>query len=74
MKILKVDAFSAIVAATDMNDIQAANEMLKIVSNSILKDKKIKTFSPYIELKTKKEFNLFKRVLSTLDIQINEDL
>lgn len=57
--ILKIDAFTAIVEAMDANDIASANEMLKILSNSIAEDKHKKRSTSYVELKNAKQINLF---------------
>ena len=59
--ILKIDAFSAIVEATDANDIASANEMLKILSKSIAEDKNKKRSTSYVELKSTKQINLFQK-------------
>lgn len=59
--ILKIDAFSAIVEAMDANDIASANEMLKILSNSIAEDKHKKCSTSYVELKNAKQINLFNK-------------
>ena len=71
MKILRIDAFTAIACAIDKNRINEANQMLKIVSQSISNDKKKKTFSSYIEL-SHKEVNLFKSIMPTIDIYMIE--
>lgn len=67
MKILRIDAFTAIAYAMDKDKINEANQMLKIISKSISNDKKKKTFSSYIEL-SRKEVNLFKSVMPAIDI------
>lgn len=68
--ILKIDAFSAVVEAMDANDIASANEMLKILSKSIVEDKLEKRSTSYIELKNTKQINLFHKFNPT--IQYNE--
>ncbi len=68
--ILKIDAFSAVVEAMDANDIASANEMLKILSKSIVEDKHEKRSTSYIELKNTKQINLFHKFNPT--IQYNE--
>lgn len=65
IKITKIDAFSAITEAMDSNDIFSANEMLKIVSNSIFNDKKNRHYSSYIELKKQKDIHLFQKFVPT---------
>jgi hypothetical protein len=70
ISILKIDAFSAIVEAMDANDIASANEMLKILSNSIADDKHKKRSTSYIELKNTKQINLFHKYNPS--IQYNE--
>ena len=68
--ILKIDAFSAVVEAMDANDIASANEMLKILSKSIVEDKHEKRSTSYIELKNTKQINLVHKFNPT--IQYNE--
>lgn len=64
--ILKIDAFSAVVEAMDANDIASANEMLKILSKSIVEDKHEKRSTSYIELKNTKQINLFHKFNPTI--------
>ncbi len=63
MKISKIDAFSAAAVAIDIGDLKTANSILKILSNSIDKDKKDNTFSAYIEIQ-KKMKNFLKTFLN----------
>lgn len=64
--ISKIDAFSAIVEAMDIDDVYSANEMLKIISKSIADDKNHKRSTPYVELKNNKQINLFKKFNSSI--------
>lgn len=63
IKISRLDAFSEIIKATENNETNKANQMMAIVAKSIENDKKNNTFSEYIELRTKKEKNLFKDII-----------
>lgn len=62
-KISRVDAFYEITNAMRNNDMEKANSMLKIVTESITFDKNNNTFSEYIELKGKKQESLFKNII-----------
>lgn len=62
MKVKRLDVFSAISIAVDENKIKEANKLLKIVSNSISKDKINRTFSSDIEI-SKKDFYIIKNIM-----------
>lgn len=62
-RISRMEAFVEITKAMDNNKVEKANEMFRIVTESIAADKKNDTFSEYIELKNKKQEMLFKDIL-----------
>lgn len=62
-KISRVIAMSEIMNKIEENNYNDANKMMKIVSNSIKKDKKNNKYSAYIYLKNKKEALLFKNFI-----------
>lgn len=62
-RILKVDALNTMVEYINSNNYEAANEILKIISRSQVKDKKNNIISDYMELNSKKEEKYFKKEL-----------
>lgn len=62
-KIARIDAFYEITKAIKTGDIDKANAMFKVVTDSIASDKDNNTFSEYIKLKGKKQELLFKNIL-----------
>lgn len=59
-KISRVDAFLGIVEAIDSGQSKRANQMMKVVENSIRSDKRNKEYSSNIELK-RDEKSLFSK-------------
>ncbi len=57
--ISKIHAFQSVAEAMDKNDYKTANEILSIINREIMKEKKKKTFSENIQLKSKKEEKIF---------------
>ena len=64
VKIDKLDAFSLVIEAIESGDEKTANEIMRIITKSISKDKKNNKFSTEIELNGKKEEKYFKKLLS----------
>ena len=62
-RVSRIDAFNEIARLIEENDFTRANEMLKILGDSIKKDKEDNTYSEYIELKNKREEMLFMRII-----------
>lgn len=60
IKILKTDAFNLVAKALENDDEKSANDILQIISKSIIKNSNQIIFSPYIEIKDKKEIKIFK--------------
>ena len=60
IKVSKTDAFNLVAKALENDDEKSANDILQIISKSILKDSNQLIFSPYIENKDKKEIKVFK--------------
>lgn len=60
-KVSKLEAFYEITKAMNNNEIDRANAMFKIVSESISSDNN--SFSEFIELKGKKQEQLFKDII-----------
>lgn len=65
-QIAKIDAFQCVVDAMEDGDYKAANEILEIISKSNEKDRRNKTFTGKIELKSKKEIKLFQKYKITI--------
>lgn len=72
IKVLKTDAFLGVAKALEKNDSQTANDILKIISKSIQKDKSKITFSPYIEISDKRDMRIIKKSMSKYGIEIEE--
>lgn len=64
MQILKTEAFNLVAKALEHNDEKSANAILQIISSSILKTNSIVSFSPYIEVKGKKEVKTLQNTIS----------
>ena len=62
-KISRVIALSEIMEKIEENNYVEANKMMAIVSKSLKKDKKNNKYSPYINIKNKKEAFLFKNII-----------
>lgn len=62
-RISRVSALSEIMEKIENDNYEEANRMITIVSNSIKKDKKNNKYSSYIELKNKKEAQLFQNII-----------
>lgn len=60
IKVSKTEAFNLVAKALENDDEKSANDILQIISKSILKDSDQLVFSPYIEIKNKKEIKVFK--------------
>ena len=67
-KVLRIEAFNEISRLIEVGELGKANELLKIVAESVKQDKKNNTFSKFIELKDKKEKILFKNLLKEDEI------
>lgn len=61
-KISRIDAFKEVVKTMKTNP-ELANQMLGVIIESLSEDKKNNTNSEYIEIKTKKEENMFSNIL-----------
>ena len=61
-KISRTDAFKEVVKTMKSNP-ELANQMFGVIIESLSMDKKNNTNSEYIELKNKKEENLFSNIL-----------
>ena len=66
-RISRVSAISTALKEFDDGNFDKANQMLRIISQSISTSKKGNAFSPYIDLKTKKEIALFRNLVKGLD-------
>lgn len=62
-KIDKMDAFELVVKAIENGDENTANEIMKIITKSISKEKGSNKFSLKIEVNGKKEERYFKELL-----------
>ncbi len=58
-KVLRRDGFLALTEAMDNNDIDTANAIFSILSQSIQRDREDNSFTEYIELSVK-QVNVFK--------------
>lgn len=64
MQISKTEAFNLVAKALEDNDEKSANDMLQIISRSISRTTNIANFSPYIEVKGKKEIKTLQNTIS----------
>lgn len=65
-KISRIEAFYEVTRTLERGENNKAEEMFKVITDSIVYDKKNNTFSEYITLRGKRQEQLFK------DILINE--
>lgn len=62
-QIKRVDAFALVAKTLDKGDLRTANEMMQIISRSLLQNKKASSISATIEITDKKALRLFKDLI-----------
>lgn len=67
MQINKIDAFEQVIKAIDQNNLETASEIMKVLSQSIQKDKSMKNFSDKIQI-SKKEYEKYFKCLTADDL------
>lgn len=67
VQINKIDAFEQVIKAIDQNNLETASEIMKVLSQSIQKDKSMKNFSEKIQI-SKQEYEKYFKCLTVDDL------
>ena len=66
----KVEAFTLVVEALERNDSDTASKLMKIISESIKKEKQDNHFSFVINIDNKKDEKLIQRLISKKELRV----